>query len=39
MIIKPLRIMFPKVRAYVKYYDGKTKWVCFLFEDDEILKE
>ena len=42
MIIKPLRNVskiFPKVRAYVKYYDGKTKWAFFLFEDDEILKE
>ena len=27
--VKPLHIMFPKTRAYVKIYDGQTKWICF----------
>ena len=37
--IKPLRIiiMLPKTSAYVKIYDGKTKWMCFLAEDEELL--
>ena len=28
--VKPLHIMLPKTRAYVKVYDGKTKWIYFL---------
>ena len=30
---KPLHIMLPKTSAYVKSYDGQTKWMCFLMED------
>ena len=37
--IKPLNIMLPKTDAYVKSYDGKTKWTYFLIEDDALLKE
>ena len=37
--IKPLRIMLPKTSAYVKGYDGKTKWMYFLIEDDGLLKK
>ena len=29
----PVHIMFPKTSDYVKSYDGKTKWMHFLFED------
>ena len=28
--IKQLNIMFPKTSAYVKSYDGQTKWMHFL---------
>ena len=31
-IIKPLHIMLPKTSAYVKSYDGETKWMHFFFK-------
>ena len=31
--------MLPKTSAYIKIYDGQTKWMYFLIEDDESLKE
>ena len=32
--------MLPKTRAYVKSYDGQTKWIYFfLIEDDDILEK
>ena len=37
--IKPLRIMLPKMSGYVKSYDVETKWMHFLFEDDELLEK
>ena len=37
--IKLLYIMLPKTSAYVKSYDGQTKWMYFLIEDDDLLKE
>ena len=33
--VKPLYIMFPKTSAHVKIYDGHTKWMYFLVEDDD----
>ena len=36
--VKPLHIMLPKKRAYVKSYDGQTKWMYFLIEDDDLLE-
>ena len=30
--------MFPKTRAYVKSYDGQTKWMYFLIEDGDLLE-
>ena len=30
--------MLPKTNAYVKSYDGQTKWMYFLIEDDDLLK-
>ena len=27
--VKPLCIMLPKTSAYVKSYDGQTKWMYF----------
>ena len=36
--VKPLHIMLPKTSAYVKSYDGQTKWMFFLIEDEDLLK-
>ena len=36
--VKSLHIMLPKTSAYVKSYDGQTKWMYFLIEDDDLLK-
>ena len=30
--------MVAKTSAYVKSYDGQTKWMYFLIEDDELLE-
>ena len=37
--IKQLRIMLAETRAYIKSYDGETKWMNFLIEDVEFLKK
>ena len=37
--VKPSHIMLPKVRAYVKSYDGQTKWMYFLIEEDDLLEK
>ena len=29
--------MIPKTSAYVKSYDGQTKWTYFLIEVDDLL--
>ena len=31
--------MLPKTNAYVKRYDGQTKWMYFLIEDDGLLEK
>ena len=31
--------MLPKISAYVKRYDGQTKWMYFLIEDDDFLEK
>ena len=31
--------MLPKTSKYVKSYDGQTKWMYFLIEDDSLLKK
>ena len=36
--VKPLNIMPPKISAYVKSHDGQTKWMYFLIEEDDLLK-
>ena len=36
---KPLHIMVPKTGAYVKRYDGQTKWIYFLIEEDDLLEK
>ena len=37
--VKPLHIVLPETSAYVKSYDGQTKWMYFLIEDDDLLKK
>ena len=37
--VKPLHIKLPKTSAYVKSYDGQTKWVYFLIQDDDLLEK
>ena len=37
--VNPLQIMVPKGSAFVKGYDGQTKWMYFLIEDDELLEK
>ena len=37
--VKPLHIMFLKTSAYVKIYDGQTKWMYFLIEDGDLLQK
>ena len=37
--VKPLNVMLPKTSAYVKSYDGQTKWMYFLIEDDDLLEK
>ena len=31
--------MLPKASAYVKIYDGQTKWMYVLIEDDDLLEK
>ena len=31
--------MLLKISAYVKSYDGQTKWMYFLIEDDDLLEK
>ena len=31
--------MLPKTSAYVKSYDGHTKWMYSLIEDDDLLEK
>ena len=38
-IVKSLHIMLPRTSAYVKSYDGQTKWMYFLSEDDDLLEK
>ena len=37
--VKSLHIMLPKTSAYVKSYDGQTKWIYFLIEDKDLIKK
>ena len=34
--VKPLHIMLSKTSAYLKSYDGQTKYMHFLIEDDDL---
>ena len=31
--------MLPKTSAYIKIYDGQTKWMYFLIKDDDLLEK
>ena len=35
--VKTLHIMLPKTSVYVKNYDGQTKWMYFLIENDNTI--
>ena len=37
--VKLLNIMLPKTSAYIKSYDGQTRWIYFLNEDDDLLEK
>ena len=37
--VKALNIMLPKTSADVKSFDGQTRWMYFLIEDDVLLKK
>ena len=37
--VKPLHIILPKTNVYVKSYDGQTKWMYILTEDNDLLKK
>ena len=36
--VTSLHIILPKTSTYLKSYDGQTKWMDFLIEDDDLLK-
>ena len=36
---KPFHIKLSKTSAYVKSYDGQTKWMYFLIEYDDLLEK
>ena len=37
--VKPLHIMLPKTRVYVKSYDGQTKWMYCFIKDSDLLEK
>ena len=37
--VKSLHIMLPKKSVYIKSYDGQTKWVYFLTENNDLLEK
>ena len=37
--VKLLHIMLPKTSAYLKSYDGQTKWIYFWIGDDDLLEK
>ena len=36
--VKSLHIIPPKTSAYVKIYDGQTKWMYILIEDGDLIE-
>ena len=37
--VTPLHKMLPRSSVYGKSFDGKTKWIYFLIENDELLEK
>ena len=37
--VKPLHIMLPETSTYVKSYDGETRWMYFLMEDNDLWEK
>ena len=37
--VKPFHIMLPKTSAHVKSYNGQTKWMYSLIEDNDLLQK
>ena len=37
--VKPLNIMLPDTSAYVKSYNGQTKWMMYFLTEDDYLLE
>ena len=37
--VKPFHIMVSETSAYVKSFDGQTKWMYFLIENDDVLEK
>ena len=37
--MKPIHIMLLKLSVDIKRYDGQTKWMYFLIEDDGIFNK
>ena len=37
--VEPLHVMLLKTRAHVKRYDGQTKWMYFVIEDDGLIEK
>ena len=35
---KPLHVIHPKRNTYVTNYDGQSKWMYLLIENDELLE-
>ena len=38
-IIRPLCIILPQMRRYIKYFDIGRKNMCFMIEDDSLLEK
>ena len=37
--VKPLHTILPKRSAYVRSYDGQSKWMYFLIEDNDFSEK
>ena len=37
--VKPFHVMLPKTSAHVKSYDGQTKWMCSLIENNDLFEK
>ena len=32
-------MMLPKASTNIKNYDGRTEWICFVIEDDDLSEK